>query len=119
MGILQSRYADTHRRGTALLLASALMTGSFEISAETKPNKHTVIIEALQYAPEPLEANIGDVVLWRNKDAFPHTVTADSHAFDSGEILSSGRWEWKAQTKGVFAYRCTFHPTMHGTLIVR
>lgn len=118
--ILQIRYVSGQAlHGVVLALASALLMGSPWISAEAKPGRHTVIIEALQYAPRSIEVNVGDTVIWTDKDAFPRTVTADNRAFNSAEVHSGGRWEWKAQTKGIFPYGCTFHPTMRATLIVK
>jgi plastocyanin len=102
-----------------LVLAGVLSIASIGASAETKPQRHTVTIEAMKYAPQTVEVSIGDIVIWKNLDMVPHTVTADSRAFDSGQILSDGMWEWKAKTKGIFSYKCTYHPTMSGTLIVK
>jgi plastocyanin len=49
---------------------------------------HTVVIENMQYNPPELRVHRGERIVWVNKDLFPHTVTAASHAFDSGSIAA-------------------------------
>lgn len=59
----------------------------------------------------------GDTAAWINKDPFPHTVTA-KRVFDSRDIAASRSWKYMARKAGEFAYICTLHPTMKGTLKV-
>jgi plastocyanin len=79
---------------------------------------HTVVIEGVKYEPEKLTVNRGDTVVWVNKDPFPHTATAKG-AFDSHDIAAGKSWKYKASKAGDFAYVCTLHPNMHGTLTVK
>ena len=60
----------------------------------------------------------GDTVVWVNKDPFPHTVTA-AGAFDSHDIPAGASWKYVARKPGDFAYICTLHPNMKGTLTVQ
>ena len=80
---------------------------------------HTVVIENMQYNPPELRVRRGERIVWVNKDLFPHTVTATSHAFDSGSIAASSSWTYVAGQAGEYAYGCTFHPTMKGILKVQ
>jgi plastocyanin len=78
----------------------------------------------MKFTPETLEVQQGDVVVWTNKDFFPHTVTADGatadgKAFDSGNIDSQKQWHYVAKTRGEYTYSCTLHPTMKATLVVQ
>lgn len=107
------------RRRAALVLAGALLVGSFCLSAASQPSHHLVVIEAMQFAPRTVEVNVGDTVVWNNRDAFPHTATSDRQDFHSGEIPTSGEWRLVVRKKGVFPYSCALHPTMHGTLFVK
>lgn len=101
--------------------AAALLLIVASGNAYTAPptTAHTVTIEALRYSPPTIEVNKGDTVVWRNKDPFPHTVTAQNRAFDSGQIAEGKSWKFKAKQSGEFTYICTLHPTMKGTLIVK
>lgn len=116
-------YGFTRRRDNgcqvqlALFICIALSVASSTLHAEAKV--HTVVIEAMRYAPEMIEVNVGDTVIWKNRDAFPHTATAEDRSFDSGEIASNGTWKFVASRKGVFPYVCTLHPTMKAKLLVR
>ena len=76
---------------------------------------HTVVIEAVKYTPESITVKPGDTVVWRNKDPFPHTVTAKG-VFDSHVIFPGRSWKYTPRKTGEYAYVCTLHPTMKGTL---
>ena len=78
---------------------------------------HEIVIQGLLYLPQTLTVKRGDVVVWVNKDPFPHTATSTG-AFDSTSIAVGATWRFKATRSGSFAYLCTLHPTMKGTLRV-
>jgi len=101
----------------ALVCAWALVqTGSGAIAAG-KPAIHTVVIDGTKYKPETLTIKRGETVVWINKDPFPHTVTAKG-VFDSHDIGAGRSWKYTARKAGEFAYICTLHPNMKGTLKV-
>lgn len=102
--------------GTARAAAAALaLAGVLAAAAATR----SVVIKAVMYAPADLKVSRGDVVVWKNEDPVPHTVTADRAAFDSGSIAPGGTWRYLAKHRGTYAYHCTLHPNMHGTLTVQ
>ena len=72
----------------------------------------------MQFSPQTLTVKPSHKVVWVNKDAFPHDATATNGAFKSKQITPNGSWKFKANKKGTFAYICTIHPTMKGSLIV-
>jgi plastocyanin len=78
---------------------------------------HEIVIQGLLYVPETLTVRPGDVVVWINKDPFPHTVTA-AGSFDSGSIAAGKSWRFTARKVGTHPYSCTLHTTMKGTLRV-
>jgi plastocyanin len=77
-----------------------------------------VTIEGLRFTPETLTVTRGERITWVNKDPFPHTVTANDKAFDSGNLDAGMSWSYIAQSAGTYPYGCSLHPTMKGTLIV-
>ena len=81
--------------------------------------RHTITIDGAQFTPAELTVHRGDRIVWVNKDPFPHTVTADNKAFDSGSIAANASWNYIATKKGDYAYICTFHPTMKGKIKVQ
>ena len=103
----------------ALLLIGGIAVSPAESRAVTeKPAVHTVVIKATSYAPAAVTVRRGDTVVWINEDPFPHTVTA-AGAFDSKSIAAGGSWKYRPARAGEFAYTCTFHPNMKGTLNVQ
>jgi plastocyanin len=103
----------------ALLFTTVVWSAGFGTNALAQPKTHTVVIEAMQFTPQVLEASSGDTVVWVNKDAFPHTATATNHGFHSKQIPPNGSWKFKAGKKGTFPYICTLHPIMKATLVVK
>lgn len=114
-------FSHGRRHCAILLLASvAVLSGAgTDAAARSRAKVHRVTIDAAQFAPQTIEVATGDTVVWTNKDPFPHTVTAENHSFNSGEIASDHSWKFKARKKGSFSYICTLHPTMKGTLVVK
>lgn len=111
----------TQRQGLPLawLLAFAFSGLAAALQAEPAGKTHVVEIEAMQFSPPILEVEAGDTVVWRNRDFFPHTATAEVKGFDSGDIRGGGSWQLKVERKGKFPYICTLHPGMKGVLVVK
>ena len=112
------------RRDAALALAVlALLTLSDPAASGAAAHQaaaaHTLVIEGMQFNPRELIVHRGDRIVWVNKDLFPHTVTAQARAFDSGSIAAGASWRYVATKRGAFAYGCTFHPTMKGKITVQ
>jgi plastocyanin len=107
--------------GRRAAIAAALGAGAAGLAglvrAADRPRTHEVVIQGLLYVPETLKVKRGDVVVWINKDPFPHTVTAPG-AFDSGSIAAGKRWRFVARRAGRHAYVCTLHSNMKGALEV-
>ena len=81
--------------------------------------QHTVTIEGMQFNPPQLTVHRGERIVWVNKDLFPHTVTANDKAFDSGSIAANASWAFTPAKAGEYAYSCSFHPTMKGMIKVQ
>ena len=75
-------------------------------------------MDGSRFDPSTLAVKAGDTIVWVNKDPFPHTSTSKAGGFDSQTIAAGKSWTLTAAKKGTFAYTCTFHPTMKGTLRV-
>ena len=110
----------TLRRPAAVLFVSTLLLAmGADVSAAPASKSHTVNIEGLQNLPATLEVKAGDTVVWKNKDPFPHNVTAQNNAFHSGDIQAGHSWSFRTKQKGVFPYVCTLHSNMKATLLVK
>jgi plastocyanin len=73
------------------------------------------------YAFEPATITIpkGAQVVWTNASDAPHTVTSDTSAFGTTSNLSTNQTFMQVfNTAGTYAYHCTIHPYMKGTITV-
>jgi hypothetical protein len=78
----------------------------------------TVAISGFAFAPASVSVSVGDSVTWTNGDGVGHTATADDASFDTGTIAGGGSDSVTFSTAGTFAYHCTIHPAMTGTITV-
>lgn len=84
------------------------------------PKTITVTITNMKFSPQVIAANVGDMIVWVNKDTAPHTTTSDGTLlWDSGTIRPGGSYKRVFAATGSYNYHCGIHPSMHGTVIVR
>jgi plastocyanin len=77
-----------------------------------------VTIEGFAFGPANIEASVGDVIAFTNKDAASHTATLDDGACDTGGIPSDATKSLTFNEAGSFPFHCTIHPDMKGTITV-
>jgi plastocyanin len=75
-------------------------------------------IRDFAFAPAAVAVLPGATVRWTNHDTFPHTVTSDSGAFNSGQIAPGASFSFVFTSPGAFAYHCDYHPGMQGAITV-
>ena len=97
--------------------ASGTATGSSPTAGTAAA---TITIKDFAYG-DPLTVAPGVTVSITNMDTAAHTVTADEgSAFDAEVKGGGGTATFTAPSApGSYPYHCTFHPGMHGTLIVK
>jgi plastocyanin len=101
--------------GAAAAIASpGADTGTSEESADGT----SVTIADFAFAPPELTVAAGTTVTWTNEDWAPHTATAEDGSFDSGRLDQGDSLEQTFDEPGTFAYHCSFHPGMVGSVIV-
>jgi plastocyanin len=80
---------------------------------------NVVHIKNFAYAPPTVNVKTGDAVTFVNDDSTPHTVTASDKSFDSGNMDPNATWKYTYAKAGTYAYICTYHPYMKGTVVVK
>lgn len=80
---------------------------------------HRVLLQNVAIQTARLVVVPGDTVTWTNLDIVPHTVTATSGRWDSGNIASTARWSHIITAADTGQYFCRYHPTMRATLVGR
>ncbi len=118
LAIVMSAPAPPTEAAPAMLATGAIVA---ETTQATTAPAQVAIVEppfrpptTWKYEPAVL------TVTWTNTGAVVHTVTAaDRKAFDSKNIGPKASFSWTFQSAGTFAYFCTYHPWMKGTIIAK
>jgi plastocyanin len=111
----------TARFGTvsvlALLFLAALQFGPTVRATTSTVN---VSIRDFSFSPNTITVVIGinNTVVWTNDGTVDHTVTANGGSFLSGDLAPGSNFTNTFTTPGTFAYHCSIHPIMKGTVIV-
>jgi len=77
-----------------------------------------VTIRDFSFGPKAIVVHVGDTVTWANAGPTDHTATADDGAFDTGTLKAGQSGSHTFTSAGTFAYHCTLHPSMGGTVQV-
>jgi plastocyanin len=137
MGIGSIRLGSTKRRtriaivGIAVSLAVIIGVvvascggGSTETTATTPTTAVAadggaqVVLKGFAFDPETVTIKTGESVTWTNEDSANHTVVGDSGGFESGSLANGDAFSFEFDTPGTYAYHCSLHPSMKGTVIV-
>jgi plastocyanin len=103
-----------------VLAVAALIAGCGGSDAGTpaaaKTAKQIVDMTDSTFAPQAIDAKVGDTISFVNKDEIAHNATGEG--IDSGTIAGGATFDFKAAKAGTISYVCTFHPGMTGTISV-
>lgn len=107
-------------RRTAVAWAAALVVscGLLALPLVALAATSAVTIQNSAFNPPTTPIRVGDKVTWTNRDAFSHTSTSDTGAWDSSVITAGGSFSFTFTSAGTFAYHCSIHTFMHGTVAV-
>lgn len=98
-----------------------------DVNVEITPGSTTKTNDA--FSPNPVNANVGDTVIWTNKDTTLHTATSGDASGGPTGIFGgtaespnylgpSATQSFTTTEAGDIPYYCTLHPTMVGMLTV-
>ncbi len=76
-----------------------------------------IAIVNFKYKPVTLTIKPGTTVAWTDEDSSNHTATGKG--FDTGSINKGQTRSITFKKSGTYKYLCSFHPFMHGTIVVR
>jgi plastocyanin len=79
----------------------------------------SVTIVDFSFSPGTITIDQGDTVTWVNDGPTPHSATASDGSFDTGVFPAGQSRSHTFAQAGTFAYICTPHPNMRGTVVVR
>jgi len=70
------------------------------------------------FIPAKMTVKAGDSVTWTNEDEDPHTVMEKDGKFRSGALDTKDTYSFQFTRPGTYAYFCTMHPMMVGSIKV-
>jgi len=104
------------RMHARLGLVAGAIAALFVISGTAGAADNAVSIAGFAFHPGTITVQAGDTVTWTNSDGATHTATGSG--FDTGNISGGSSASVTFDTAGTFAYHCSIHSTMTGTVIV-
>lgn len=101
-------------------MTTPVATQASENSADaTKESQPKVTIKNFQFGPGSITIKAGQSIEFANLDDVQHSATADDGSWDTG-LMGQGEKKTITFSKaGTYAYHCSVHPNMHGTVIVK
>jgi amicyanin len=116
--------ADSSASAATQPSATASMPG-MSMSPTSAPSgpavaTQAVKIEQFAFGPESITVKAGTTVTWTNNDQDPHTVTSQGKdgPLKSATMNKGDTYQYTFSTAGTYAYLCTIHPFMTGTVVV-
>ncbi|HUA79010.1 MAG TPA: cupredoxin family copper-binding protein [Dyella sp.] len=104
----------------AMVLSGVARSGLAANAVPPKAKAYEIAIQNFAFAPKTLTVPTGTRVMWTNRDEEPHVITSAGAQFVSSKALDSGDTYTVTFSKpGTYAYYCSIHPMMVGTIIVQ
>ncbi len=106
-------------RNTSYFFFSLLMLNN--CSTNPKKTVHRVFvveIKQMKFQPEEITVQMGDTVIWINRDLIAHDVTEKSDKMWTSSLLPSGR-SWNLVVNRSANYYCSIHVVMNGRLLLK
>jgi plastocyanin len=101
--------------------ATATASGSEATSAPAPASASaaTITIASMNYG-EPVTVPPGAQIAIKNNDSVEHSVTSDTAGKFTVDVDGNEQGTLTAPSEpGEYAFHCKYHPSMHGTLIVK
>ncbi|HEX3350027.1 MAG TPA: cupredoxin domain-containing protein [Acetobacteraceae bacterium] len=108
------------RRGVVAATAAGLGLALITVRAKAAANA-SVTIDNFTFSPQTLTVAAGTKVTFTNQDDIPHTITSDASPplFKSPPLDTDDTFAFTFATPGTYAYFCSLHPHMQGSVIVQ
>jgi plastocyanin len=100
-----------------LTLAAALILHSRSNGQPTSSVE--VRVDNFTFAPQTLTVAVNSTVTWVNKDDVPHVIASNDGVFKSKALDTDDKYSYTFTKPGTYAYYCSVHPKMTGTIEVQ
>ena len=119
----RTRNQRSQRRGWKLGLAEGAIFACLALGVRTATASDAaaaqVVIQNFQFDPPTISVPIGTTVTWINHDEEIHSLLSTQGGFSSPGLDSDQQFSFHFEKPGTYEYRCTLHPQMTGTVVVR
>jgi plastocyanin len=102
-----------------LALASVLMLQPTRAKGDPAASSLEVQVDNFTFGPATLTVPVNSTVTWVNKDDLPHTVASTDGVFKSKALDTDDKYSYTFNKAGTYAYFCSIHPKMVGTIVVK
>ena len=103
----------------ATALAVILLGPPRAVAAQLAPAADAAVeIDQFAFVPQRITVKAGTTVTWINGDDAPHTIASSSKLFKSKALDTGDKFSFTFTTPGTYAYFCSVHPHMTGTVVV-
>lgn len=101
-------------------LGVLLVLGVVAVSGCTSKQSanNTVDIQNNAFVPSTLHVQVGNTVMWINKDPDTQDVVSENKMFDSGNLANGQSYNYTFNQTGSYRYHSSIHPSMNGTIVV-
>lgn len=113
------RYAGNAGLVVLVLLLAGCDGGGGTVEPPVGGNAVVVSMSDNAFAPASVTVARGATVRWVNNGATPHNTTSSGTGWASSNLNPGQSFERTMATAGTFAYTCTLHPGMNGTVVVQ
>jgi plastocyanin len=83
------------------------------------PAAAEVKVDNFSFSPATLTVAPGTTVTWTNRDDIPHNVVSTDKVFKSKVMDTDEKFSYTFTKTGSYAYFCSIHPHMTGTVVVK
>lgn len=109
--------SKTRRRLYSLVLLAQLTACANVEPQLTTALHHQITISGFEFVPEEIEVKVGDTITWVNKDVVPHNVVDISNKqVVTPDLMQGGNFSYVVNS--AMSYRCGFHPSMKGSIVI-
>jgi len=105
--------------GERSVVAEAQGTPNASVAPSPAPATMEVKIDNFSFGPTTITVAVGTTVTWTNRDDIPHTVVSTAGVFKSKVLDTDEKFSFTFSKVGTFAYFCSVHPKMTGTVVVQ
>ncbi|WP_266169580.1 cupredoxin domain-containing protein [Dyella subtropica] len=103
-----------------MCVAASCVQPALAASAAATAHTSQIDIRNFAFAPKTLTVPVGTRVVWTNRDDEPHVIVSAGALFTSSHALdTSDSYAVTFSKPGTYAYFCSIHPMMVGSIIVQ